>query len=79
MRGRGKNVYKGATLGVANGHNFLYVTNFRAGRVDTFDENFNPVNPAGFVDPDLPRRFAPFGIRNFNGEIFVTYAKQAPG
>jgi uncharacterized protein (TIGR03118 family) len=79
VSGSGGNVYKGATLGVANGHNFLYATNFHTGRVDTFDENFNRVNPNGFVDPDLPKDFAPFGIRNFNGEIFVTYAKQAPG
>jgi uncharacterized protein (TIGR03118 family) len=79
VRGKGKNVYKGVTLGMANGHNFLYATNFRRGRVDTFDENFHRVNPGGFVDPNLPNRFAPFGIRNFNGEIFVTYAKQAPG
>jgi hypothetical protein len=27
-------------LGVANGHNFLYVTNFHTGRVKTYDENF---------------------------------------
>ena len=32
-----------------------------------------------FADPNLPKDFAPFGIRNFNGEIFVTYAKQGPG
>jgi uncharacterized protein (TIGR03118 family) len=31
------------------------------------------------MDPNMPRRFAPFGIRNFNGQIYVTYAKQAPG
>jgi uncharacterized protein (TIGR03118 family) len=69
-------VYKGATLGVANGHNFLYATDFHNGQVDTFDENFHPVNPNGFVDPSLPHGYAPFGIRNFNNEIFVTYAKQ---
>jgi uncharacterized protein (TIGR03118 family) len=79
VRGRGRNVYKGATLGVANGHNFLYVTNFRSRKVETFDENFNRVNPGGFMDPNIPRRFAPFGIRNFNNQIYVTYAKQAPG
>jgi len=28
------------------------------------------------VDPNLPAGYAPFGIRNFNGEIYVTYAKQ---
>jgi uncharacterized protein (TIGR03118 family) len=69
-------VYKGATLGVANGHNFLYVTDFHTGKVETYDENFHQVNPGGFVDPNLPSGYAPFGIRNFNGEIFVTYAKQ---
>ena len=29
-----------------------------------------------FVDPTIQAGFAPFGIRNINGEIFVTYAKQ---
>ena len=69
-------VYKGVTMGVANGHNFLFATNFRAGTVDSFDENFNPVNPGGFTDPTLPSGFAPFGIANINGLIYVTYAKQ---
>ena len=69
-------VYKGATLGVANGHNFLFVSNFHSGHVETYDENFHQVTPNGFVDPNLPDHYAPFGIRNFNNEIFVTYAKQ---
>jgi len=69
-------IYKGATLGVVNGHNFLYVTDFHTGKVETYDENFQQVNPNGFTDPNLPNGYAPFGIRNFNSEIFVTYAKQ---
>ena len=75
-RGRNSAIYKGATLGEANGHNFLYATDFHTGKVHTFDENFHQVNPNGFVDPNLPAGYGPFGIRNFNGEIFVTYAKQ---
>jgi uncharacterized protein (TIGR03118 family) len=75
-RGVNHAVYKGATLGVANGHNFLYATNFHTGHVETYDENFHQVSPNGFVDPNLPADYAPFGIRNFNNEIFVTYAKQ---
>ena len=77
-KGNGPNhaIYKGATLGVRNGHNFLYVTDFHRGKVNTFDENFHQVNPTGFVDPNLPAGYGPFGIRNFNSEIFVTYAKQ---
>jgi len=75
-RGVNSAVYKSATLGLANGHNFLYASNFHTGKVETYDESFHQVNPNGFVDPNLPAGYAPFGIRNFNGEIFVTYAKQ---
>jgi uncharacterized protein (TIGR03118 family) len=77
-RGVNRAIYKGATLGEAAGHNFLYVTNFHTSKVETYDENFHQVNPNGFVDPNLPAGYGPFGIRNFNGEIFVTYAKQDP-
>jgi len=69
-------VYKSTTLGVANGNNFLYASNFHTGHVETYDENFHQVTPNGFVDPNLPAGYAPFGIRNFNNQIFVTYAKQ---
>src|SRR6266496_1409840 len=48
-RGVNRAIYKGATLGFANGHNFLYVTDFHTGKVETFDENFHQVNPNGFV------------------------------
>ena len=69
-------VYKGVTLGIANGHNFLYATNFRSGHVETYDEIFQPVNPNGFADPNLPAGYAPFGIHNLNGQIYVTFALQ---
>ena len=75
-RGVNHAVYKSATLGVANMHNFLFVSNFHTGQVETYDESFHQVNPGGFTDPNLPAGYAPFGIRNFNGEIFVAYAKQ---
>src|SRR3954471_7362686 len=38
---------------------------------------FTPVSLAGnFTDPTLPAGYAPFGIQNISGELFVTYAKQ---
>ena len=74
--GTNKAVYKGAASGVAGGHNFLFVTNFHSGQVETYDENFHQTNPSGFVDPNLPAGFAPFGIQNINGQIYVTYALQ---
>src|SRR6266481_2431512 len=74
--GTNKAVYKGATLGFDGLHNFLYVTNFHSGHVETYDENFQQTNPNGFADPNLPAGYAPFGIQNLNGLIYVTYAVQ---
>jgi len=43
--GSGKGaVYKGATSGEINGHKFLYVTNFRSGRVEVYDTTFKRVH-----------------------------------
>jgi uncharacterized protein (TIGR03118 family) len=70
-------VYKSLTLGSNSQGNFIYATNFHNGTVDVFDGNFQQVQLAGsFTDPNLPAGFAPFGIKNVNGTIFVTYALQ---
>jgi uncharacterized protein (TIGR03118 family) len=70
-------VYKGLAIASTGGGDFLYATDFHNARVDVFDGNFNPVlTPGAFVDPRIPRGFAPFGIQNLGGTIFVTYAKQ---
>ena len=70
-------VYKGLTNGSVGSSNFLYAANFRFGTVDVFDGHFNPVTRAGaFTDPTLPSGFAPFGIQNIGGLIYVTYALQ---
>jgi uncharacterized protein (TIGR03118 family) len=70
-------VYKGLTLGTAGANNYLYAANFRSGNVDVFDKDFHQVTLAGsFSDPNLPSGFAPFGVENLGGQIFVTYAKQ---
>jgi uncharacterized protein (TIGR03118 family) len=33
----------------------------------------------GFLDPNLPANYAPFGIQNVGGNIIVTFAHRAPG
>jgi uncharacterized protein (TIGR03118 family) len=69
-------VYKGLAIGPSN----LYATNFHAGTIDVFDTNFAPVIHAGsFTDPNLPAGFAPFGIQNLGGQLYVTYAQQDAG
>src|SRR5262249_47874337 len=70
-------VYKRVALGSVGSDNFLYAANFHAGTVDVFDKDFQPADLAGdFTDPNLPDGFAPFGIQNIDGNIYVTYAKQ---
>jgi uncharacterized protein (TIGR03118 family) len=70
-------IFKTLTAGNLNGANFLYATDFHNGVVDVFDKNFQLVHFSGsFTDPTIPVGFAPFGLRNLNGTLFVTYAKQ---
>jgi uncharacterized protein (TIGR03118 family) len=81
-------VYKGLATGHSDSGkfvgNFLYATNFRFGQVEQFDADFNLVNT--FTDPQLSsdcptpgppaQCFAPFGIQNIGGNLFVTFALQ---
>jgi uncharacterized protein (TIGR03118 family) len=56
----------------------LYATDFHNRKVDVFDGGFRGVilPPDAFQDRTIPSNFAPFGIQNLNGDIYVTYAKQ---
>jgi uncharacterized protein (TIGR03118 family) len=66
-------IYKGLAITTDR----LYAADFHNARVDVFGPTFNPiVDPDAFVDPMLPDGFAPFGIQNIGGTIFVAYAKQ---
>ena len=69
-------VYKGLASGSVGTANYLYAANFRFGTVDVFDGQFNPALAGSFTDPAIPTGFAPFGIQNIGGQLFVTYAKQ---
>jgi uncharacterized protein (TIGR03118 family) len=76
-------VFKGLATGASGGQNFLYATDFHNGTIDVFDKNFNMVTLSGtFTDPTAPPPavgspgFAPFGIQNIGGTLFVTYALQ---
>jgi len=70
-------IYKGLALGVSGGSDFLYATDFHNGRVDVFNSSFGFTSLAGnFTDPTIPAGFAPFGIQNIGGQLYVTYAQQ---
>jgi uncharacterized protein (TIGR03118 family) len=74
-------VYKGLAIGSNASGNFLYATNFHAGVVEMYGAQFNLVGT--FTDAQLstdcplPNQcFAPFGIQNINGNLYVTFALQ---
>lgn len=75
-------VYKALVFGLSVKGALLYATNFRGGTIDVFGPNgsnglFTPVTTdGGFADPSIPAGYAPFGIQNIDGDLFVTYAKQ---
>jgi uncharacterized protein (TIGR03118 family) len=75
-----KAVYKGCTLATTQFGTFLYVTNFKTGRIEVYDSNFQKVfGFFGFRDERLPRDYAPFNIQNVGGNLVVTFAKQQRG
>jgi uncharacterized protein (TIGR03118 family) len=70
-------IYKGLAIASTKAGSFLYATNFHDGRVEVFNSKFKPVHLAGkFQDPHLPHGYAPFGIQELNGYLYVTYALQ---
>ena len=70
-------IYKGLAIDSDTNGQFLYATDFHNGVVDIFDASFHAVTmPGAFTDPTLPAGFAPFGIQNIAGTIYVTYALQ---
>jgi len=75
-------VYKGLVVGVNAKGVFLFATNFRGGTIDVFGPTgpnglFTPATTDGnFKDPGIPAGYAPFGIANIDGDLFVTYAQQ---
>src|SRR4030095_10186255 len=68
-------IYKGLAIASTPTGDQLYATAFHNARCDVFDSSFKLVStPGGFVDKRIPHRYAPFGIQNINGALFVTYA-----
>jgi uncharacterized protein (TIGR03118 family) len=67
-------VYKGLAIGTTEKGAFIYATNFKSGWVEMYDSNFDWVK--NFTDWDVPRGYAPFGIQNINGKLYVTFALQ---
>jgi uncharacterized protein (TIGR03118 family) len=65
-------VYTGLAISSGTSGNFLYAANAGQNRVDVFNGSFQLVKT--FTDKNVPATFAPYGIQDINGLVYVTFA-----
>ncbi|HWZ76116.1 MAG TPA: TIGR03118 family protein [Candidatus Sulfotelmatobacter sp.] len=65
-------MYTGLAITSRGSGNLLYAADMANSQVEIFDANFNFVK--AFTDPTLPAGFTPFGVRDINGIVYVTFA-----
>jgi len=65
-------VYKGLAIGQSHGDTFLFASDFRDGRVEVYNSQFQPVK--SFTDPTIPQHYAPFNVQVLDHHLFVTFA-----
>jgi uncharacterized protein (TIGR03118 family) len=70
-------VYTGLAITSNPSGNRIYAADMAHNEVAVFDGNFNPLTP--ITNPLVPAGFAPFGIRDIGGMVYVTYANVAGG
>jgi len=68
-------VYTGLAITGNPSGNFLFAADNANNKVDVFDGNFNLVT--SFTDTTLPAGFAPFGIQDFGGLVYVSFASSS--
>ena len=65
-------VYTGLAITSRTSGNFLFAADNANNKVDVYDGKFNLVKT--FTDKTLPAGFAPFGIQDFGGLVYVAFA-----
>jgi uncharacterized protein (TIGR03118 family) len=74
----GKAVFKGLAIATnPKAGPELFAAMVANGTVDVFGKDFNLLTtPTEFRDPKIPADYAPYGIQNLGGKIYVAYGKQ---
>jgi uncharacterized protein (TIGR03118 family) len=70
-------IYTGLAITNNASGNFLFAADNWNNKVDVYDANFNLVT--SFTDTTLPAGFAPFGIQDINGQVYVAFANSSGG
>jgi uncharacterized protein (TIGR03118 family) len=67
--------YTGLAITSNASGNVLFAADNANNKVDMYDANFNWIG--SFTDPTIAAGFAPFGIQDIGGLVFVTFASQS--
>jgi uncharacterized protein (TIGR03118 family) len=70
-------VYTGLAITSYPSGNFLFAADVANNKIDMYDGNFHLVK--SFTDTTLPAGFAPFGIQDFGGLLYVAFASSSGG
>ena len=70
-------VYTGLAITRKTSGNLLFAADSANNRVDVYNGTFSLVN--SFTDATIPTGFAPFGIQDINGQVYVSYASTSGG
>jgi uncharacterized protein (TIGR03118 family) len=70
-------VYTGLAITSKASGNFLYAADAANNKVDVYNGNFSLVK--SFTDSAIPAGFAPFGIQDISGQLYVTFASTTGG
>ena len=70
-------VYTGLAITSKASGNFLYAADAANNKVDVYNGNFSLVK--SFTDSAIPAGFAPFGIQDIRGQVYVTFASTTGG
>jgi uncharacterized protein (TIGR03118 family) len=70
-------VYTGLAISNHTSGNHLYAADMANNKVDMYDGTFTWVK--SFTDSSLPAGFAPFGVQDIDGLVYVTFASTSGG
>jgi uncharacterized protein (TIGR03118 family) len=70
-------VYTGLAITNKTSGNSLFAADSANNKVDIYNSSFKLTG--SFTDPAIPAGFAPFGIQDINGQLYVSYASTSGG
>jgi len=70
-------VYTGLAITSKTSGNSLFAADAANNKVDIYDATFSLVS--SFTDPAIPAGFAPFGIQDIGGQVYVSFASTSGG